>query len=77
MIFVLSGLICNGDEIGMSTVLMKNGHVHVIDGLLCSMEGIIRQINVRRGRLKVKAQLSGRRKSNRARSSITESNINQ
>ena len=55
----LSRLVCNGDEIGMSTVLMENGHVRVMDGPLCSMEGIIQQINARKGRAKVRLNFLG------------------
>lgn len=58
-IMTLSRLVCNGDEIGMSSVLMENGHVRVIDGPLCSLEGIIQQINTRKGRAKVRLNFLG------------------
>ena len=50
---VLSRLICNGEEIGFSKVLMENGRVRVLDGPLVSFEGIIQSIDRRKERAKV------------------------
>lgn len=50
---ILSRLVCNEEEIGISSLLMENGNVRVIDGPLYSMEGIIKDINIRKGRAKV------------------------
>jgi transcriptional antiterminator NusG len=55
----LSRLICNGDEIGMSSALIENGNVRIIEGPLCTMEGMIQEINVRKGRAKVKLDFLG------------------
>lgn len=58
----LSRLMCSGDEIGISAALAENGHVRIIDGPLCSMEGIIQQINLRKGRAKVRLNFLGEEK---------------
>lgn len=50
---VLSRLICNGEEIGFSKVLMENGRARVLDGPLFSFEGIIQSIDHRKERAKV------------------------
>lgn len=56
---VLSKLICNGEEIGISNVLMENGRVIVVDGPLYSLEGIILSINHRKERVKVRLNFLG------------------
>lgn len=55
----LSKLVSNGDEIGISTALMENGRVRIVDGPLCCLEGIIQQINARKGRAKVRLNFLG------------------
>jgi transcription termination/antitermination protein NusG len=49
----LSKLVCNEDEIGISSLLIENGNIRIIEGPLYSMEGIIKDINTRKGRAKV------------------------
>jgi len=56
---VLSKLICNGEEIGFSDVLVENGRVQVIDGPLFSLEGIILSIDRRKERAKVRIPFLG------------------
>lgn len=56
---VLSRLICNGEEIGFSNVLVENGKVKVIDGPLFSLEGIIASIDHRKERAKVRLNFLG------------------
>ncbi|HEX2947234.1 MAG TPA: antiterminator LoaP [Clostridia bacterium] len=56
---VLSRLICNSEEIGLSSVLMENGRVRVVDGPLFSLEGIILSIDSRKQRAKVKLSFLG------------------
>lgn len=51
--YLISKLISNGDVIGFSNILLENGKVRVIDGPLLSMEGIIKEIDYRKGRAKV------------------------
>ncbi len=51
---VLSQLICNGELIGFSDVLVENQRVIVVDGPLKSLEGIIESINKRKGRAKIR-----------------------
>lgn len=49
----LGRLICNGEIISLSTILMENDRVTVVDGPLVSMEGYIRSIDCRKGRAKI------------------------
>jgi len=56
---VLSRLICNGENIGFSQVLMENGRVRVVDGPLVSLEGHIISIDRRKGRAKVSLNFLG------------------
>ena len=56
---VLSKLVCNGETIGISDVFIENGIVRVIDGPLLSMEGIIMEVNQRKGRARVKLDFLG------------------
>lgn len=56
---VLSRLICNGEEIGFSNVLVENGKVRVVDGPLFSLEGIILSIDHRKERAKVRLNFLG------------------
>lgn len=56
---VLSRLICNGEVIGFSQVLMENDRVRVVDGPLVSMEGYIASIDHRKGRAKVNLTFLG------------------
>lgn len=56
---VLSKLICNGEIIGISDIFIENGRVRVVDGPLVSMEGIILEVNQRKGRARVKLEFLG------------------
>lgn len=56
---VLSKLICNSEEIGISNVLMENGRVSVIDGPLFSLEGIIVSIDHRKERARIMLNFLG------------------
>lgn len=56
---VLSRLICNNETIGFSDVLVENGMVRVVDGPLLSMEGVIVNIDHRKGRAKVRLNFLG------------------
>lgn len=56
---VLSRLICNGEEIGFSSVLLENGRVRVTDGPLFSLEGIISSIDHRKERARVRLNFLG------------------
>lgn len=56
---VLSKLICNSEEIGFSDVLVENGVVKVIDGPLFSLEGIIKSIDRRKQRAKIRLNFLG------------------
>lgn len=56
---VLSHLICNGEEIGFSNVLMENGRARVLDGPLFSLEGIILSIDKRKERAKIRLDFLG------------------
>jgi transcriptional antiterminator NusG len=56
---VLSKLICNNEEIGFSDVLVENGVVRVIDGPLYSLEGIIKSIDHRKQRAKIRLNFLG------------------
>lgn len=50
---IICRLICNNETIGFSDVLIENGKVVVVDGPLVSMEGLIANIDRRKGRAKV------------------------
>lgn len=63
---VLSKLICNKEEIGFSSVLVKNGRVHVVDGPLFSLEGIIVSIDQRKARAKVRLNFLGEERDSRS-----------
>ena len=56
---VLGKLICNGELIGISSVLMENDRVVVADGPLVSMEGYIAGIDYRKGRARIKLTFLG------------------
>ena len=56
---VLSKLICNNEGIGFSDVLVENGVVRVIDGPLYSLEGIIKSIDHRKQRAKIRLNFLG------------------
>lgn len=56
---VLSRLMCNSEEIGFSDVIVENGFVRVIDGPLFSLEGIIKSIDHRKQRAKVRLNFLG------------------
>ncbi len=50
---VLSRLMSNGEEIGISQALDEGGRIRITDGPLLAMEGYIKEINRRKGRAKV------------------------
>lgn len=56
---ILNRLICNSETIGFSSVFEENGKVVVVDGPLVSQEGIIKSINRRKGRAKVRLNFLG------------------
>lgn len=56
---ILSRLICNGELIGLSSVLVENDKVVVVDGPLVSMEGYITGIDYRKGRAKIRLNFLG------------------
>lgn len=56
---ILGRLICNGELIGLSSVLMENDKVLIVDGPLVSMEGYIAGIDYRKGRAKIKLNFLG------------------
>jgi transcriptional antiterminator NusG len=58
-IHTLSKLIVNSEVIGISDVFVENGQVRVVDGPLMSMEGIILEVNQRKGRAKVALNFLG------------------
>jgi transcription termination/antitermination protein NusG len=53
-IAVLRKLICNGEVIDHSSVLVESGKVIVVDGPLLGLEGLIQSIDKRKGRAKVR-----------------------
>lgn len=59
---VLSRLIINSDEIGISNILTVDNKVKVIDGPLFELEGIIQSIDYRKGRAKIKLDFMGERR---------------
>lgn len=56
---VLSRLIVNGELIGLSSALVENEKVRVVDGPLVSMEGYIVGIDHRKGRARIKLNFLG------------------
>jgi len=56
---VLGNLICNGEIIGFSKVMVEGKKVNIIDGPLLNMEGYIESINHRKGRAKVRLNFLG------------------
>ncbi|MEN8907835.1 MAG: antiterminator LoaP [Clostridiales bacterium] len=56
---VLANLICNGETIGFSKVFIENDRVVILEGPLKSMEGLIKKIDKRKGRAKVKISFLG------------------
>jgi len=50
---ILSRLMSNGEEIGISSALDEGGRIRITDGPLLAMEGYIKEINRRKGRAKV------------------------
>lgn len=56
---VLSKLICNNEEIGISNILYENDRVRVVDGPLFSLEGLILSIDHRKGRARVRLSFMG------------------
>jgi transcriptional antiterminator NusG len=56
---VLSKLICNSEEIGISNALVENGVVRIIDGPLFSLEGMIVSIDQRKQRARVRLDFLG------------------
>ena len=56
---VLSRLMSNGEEIGISQALDEGGRIRITDGPLLAMEGYIKEINRRKGRAKVIINLLG------------------
>lgn len=61
-IYLISKLIYNDEIIGVSNLLLEDGKVHVVDGPLVSMEGIIKRIDYRKGRAKVIISFLGEEK---------------
>lgn len=53
-IVVLKKLICNGEIIEYSNVLVESGKVVVVDGPLLGLEGLIQSVDKRKGRAKVR-----------------------
>jgi transcriptional antiterminator NusG len=58
-IMILSKLISNGEEIGISSAIEEGGKIRITDGPLYAMEGYIREINRRKGRAKVSLDFLG------------------
>lgn len=56
---VLSHLICNGEIIGLSDVLVENEKIRVIDGPLIDMEGYIINVDHRKGRARIRLNFLG------------------
>jgi transcriptional antiterminator NusG len=56
---IVNRLICNGETIGYSEVLVENGQVIVVDGPLVSLEGYISSIDRRKGRARVMLNFFG------------------
>lgn len=56
---VISKLTYNSDIIGVSNVFVENGRVQVVDGPLLSLEGIIVNIDHRKGRARIKLSFLG------------------
>jgi Transcription antiterminator len=56
---VLSRLICNGDIIGFSEVLVENKLIKVVDGPLLGLEGYILDLDHRKGRARVQLTFLG------------------
>lgn len=56
---VLTKLICNNEEIGISNLLYENERVMVVDGPLVSLEGLILSVDQRKGRAKVRLDFLG------------------
>jgi transcriptional antiterminator NusG len=51
---VIKKLICNGEIIEHSTVLLEAGKVVVVDGPLLGLEGLIQSVDKRKGRARVR-----------------------
>jgi Transcription antiterminator len=58
-ISILSRLMCNNEEIGISNIIMENGKVKVVDGPLFSLEGLVVSVDQRKGRAKVRLNFLG------------------
>lgn len=58
-IFVLRRLICNGETIGISNVLVENQRIRVVDGPLVDLEGLVQSVNYRKGRATVRLSFLG------------------
>lgn len=56
---ILSRLICNGEIIGFSEVLVENKKVIVVDGPLVGLEGCILEIDKRKGRARIQLTFLG------------------
>lgn len=56
---LLSKIMSNGDEIGISSAIEEGGMIRITDGPLFAMEGYIKEINRRKGRAKVQLNFLG------------------
>lgn len=56
---ILNRLICNGETIGYSDLLIENDRVQVLDGPLATLEGYIVSINKRKGRARIQMSFMG------------------
>jgi transcriptional antiterminator NusG len=56
---VIKMLICNGEIIERSGILIESGKVIVTDGPLLGLEGLIYSIDKRKGRAKIKLNFAG------------------
>jgi Transcription antiterminator len=56
-ITVISRLMCNGETVGSSNVMVNGSRIVVTDGPLLGLDGLIESINKRKGRARVRINL--------------------
>ncbi|MCR4435372.1 MAG: antiterminator LoaP [Clostridiales bacterium] len=56
---VIKRLMCNGEIMGSSSILMEGGRIIVTDGPLLGLEGLIQSVDKRKGRAKVRLNFIG------------------
>ena len=58
-IFVLGTLMQDGETIGISDIIIEGDKVAVVDGPLKSLEGIVKSIDKRKGRARIRVSFLG------------------